>query len=214
MKHRAARGDESRRFLQRHGRQSRPTFGSVRPMARRDEFFYGPHRFFYWLSRAACPTVSGMTECRVCASAGRMSQPRKSSRNAGGGDASRGGSRRVAGREPGTVRRGSRLRLESVEVDIDRREARRGVRLLALTPRQFDLLVYLLRNAGRIVSRDEIARDVWQDATAVWTNVIAVAVHDLRKQLEQIGTPTLLHTVRGRGYVLDPDRLAPSSRPT
>ena len=153
-----------------------------------------------------------MAECRVFPAADWMSQPRKSPRNAGG--ASRGVARKAARPDSGAVRRGGRLRLGAVDVDVARREARRDGRVLALTPRQFDLLVYLVRNAGRVVSRDDIARDVWRDATAVWTNVIAVAVHDLRKQLEQIGAPTMLHTVRGRGYVLGSDRVAPASRPT
>lgn len=94
------------------------------------------------------------------------------------------------------------LAIDSVVIDLRRGLAKRHGRPLRLQPRQFELLEYLARNAGSVVSRDTLARAVWRDPTATWTNVITVTVHGLRRQLEQDGFPTILHTVRGQGYRL------------
>jgi DNA-binding response OmpR family regulator len=94
------------------------------------------------------------------------------------------------------------LRVDCIEVNLTSKSASRAGRPLSLKPRQFDLLTFLMRNPNRVVSQDEIAAAVWGEPTATWTNVIAVSVHDLRKELEQPGKPTVLHTVRGRGYFL------------
>ena len=97
------------------------------------------------------------------------------------------------------------LRFECIEVSLVSRSASRAGRPLSLKPRQFDLLAFLVRNPKREVSQEEIATEVWAEPTATWTNVIAVSVHDLRKELEQLGQPTMLHTIRGRGYFLGTD---------
>jgi DNA-binding response OmpR family regulator len=73
---------------------------------------------------------------------------------------------------------------------------------LDLTHRQFELLEYLLRNKNRVVSRQELARDVWKASTATWTNVIEVQINQLRKKLTGAGAEPILHTVRGVGYQL------------
>ena len=94
------------------------------------------------------------------------------------------------------------LAIDSIVIDLRRRLARRHGRVLRLQPRQYELLEYFVRNAGTVVSRDALARGVWHDATATWTNVITVTVHGLRRELERDGCPTILHTVRGQGYRL------------
>lgn len=94
------------------------------------------------------------------------------------------------------------LTVGSLVVDVAGRTASRDGRSLRLLPRQFALLVYLTSHANQIVSRRAIARDVWGDETATWTNVITVNINGLRKQLEDDGLPVLLHTIRGRGYLL------------
>jgi DNA-binding response OmpR family regulator len=94
------------------------------------------------------------------------------------------------------------LRVDRIEVNLASKSASREGRPLSLKPKQFDLLKFLMMNSNRIVSHDEIAAAVWGEPTATWTNVIAVTVHDLRKELEQFGEPTMLHTIRGRGYFL------------
>jgi len=73
-----------------------------------------------------------------------------------------------------------------------------------LTAREFDLLEYLLRRQGTVVSREMLARDVWQE-TERYTpldNVIDVHVAHLRKKLDEPFKKKLLHTVRGVGFVL------------
>lgn len=75
---------------------------------------------------------------------------------------------------------------------------------LMLTPREFDLLAYLLVRAGEAVSRDELAREVWREnnrATPI-DNVIDVHIAHLRRKLDEGRAVKLLHTLRGVGYVL------------
>ncbi len=111
------------------------------------------------------------------------------------------------------------LTVEDLEVDRLRRVARRGGRVLELTHRQFELLAYLMEHAYVPVSRDMIARDVWRETTATWTNLIAVQIAQLPPQDRAPGSPTILHTVRGQGYqvgtsrddALPPDQLRSDS---
>ncbi len=94
------------------------------------------------------------------------------------------------------------LYVEGLEIDLLRRVALREGRPLELSNRQFELLTYLMQNAHAVVTREMIARDVWKEPTATWTNVIEVHVAQLRRKIERPGSPTLLHTVRGQGYQL------------
>lgn len=89
-----------------------------------------------------------------------------------------------------------------LQVDLLSRTARRGDRELDLQNRQIELLVFLMKNANQIVTREMIAEEVWKEETATWTNVIQVHINQLRKKLEQTGQPAILHTVRGQGYLL------------
>jgi len=103
-----------------------------------------------------------------------------------------------------------RRTLADLEVNFETRLVTRGGQLLELTPREFDLLAYLIRRAGEVVSRDELAREVWREvnrATPI-DNVIDVHAARLRRKLDEAPTaktdvlPKLLHTVRGVGFVL------------
>jgi DNA-binding response OmpR family regulator len=94
------------------------------------------------------------------------------------------------------------LSLQDLTIDLVNRKAMRAGRLLSLQNRQFELLAYLLKFPNQIVTREMIARDVWKEQTATWTNVIEVQVNQLRKQLDLPGETPLLHTVRNQGYVL------------
>ena len=99
---------------------------------------------------------------------------------------------------------GDRLRLADLELDSAGRVALRGGKEMSLTAREFDLLEYLLRHSGTVVSREMLARDVWQE-TQRYTpldNVIDVHVAHLRKKLDEPFKRKLLHTVRGVGFVL------------
>lgn len=94
------------------------------------------------------------------------------------------------------------LSIQNLSIDLVNRKAVRAGRLLSLQNRQFELLAYLLKFPNQIVTREMIARDVWKEQTATWTNVIEVQINQLRKQLDLPGETPLLHTVRNQGYVL------------
>lgn len=83
------------------------------------------------------------------------------------------------------------------------RQVSRGGRGLALTAREYQLLLLLLEHRGQVLSREEILRRVWPDQQQGGaSNVIEVYVRYLRQKLEQGGERRLIHTVRGRGYCL------------
>jgi DNA-binding response OmpR family regulator len=94
------------------------------------------------------------------------------------------------------------LRVGGLEIDRLNRLATREGCSLELSNRQFDLLSYLMQHADSVVSKEMIARDVWRESTATWTNVIEVHIAHLRRKIERPDWPALLHTVRGRGYLL------------
>jgi two-component system copper resistance phosphate regulon response regulator CusR len=97
-----------------------------------------------------------------------------------------------------------RLKAADLEVDLVTRRAVRGQRLLDLTAREFELLEYLLRHQGHLVSREMLAREVWKEprrATPL-DNVIDVQMTRLRKKVDIDASERLIHTVRGVGFVL------------
>jgi two-component system copper resistance phosphate regulon response regulator CusR len=100
-----------------------------------------------------------------------------------------------------------KLKLADLEVDSAERSVARGGRTLDLTPREFDLLEYLLRHQGRVVSREMLARDIWKepDRFTPLDNVIDVHVARLRRKVDDQFAKKLLHTVRGVGFVLRED---------
>lgn len=89
-----------------------------------------------------------------------------------------------------------------ITVDLLSRRANRAGQGLSLQNRQFELLTYLIQHAGQIVTREMIARDVWREPTATWTNVIEVQINQLRRKLDVTGGPAILHTIRNQGYML------------
>ncbi len=97
-----------------------------------------------------------------------------------------------------------RMKLADLEMDLVTRRVGRSGHPLSLTAREFDLLEYLLRNQGHIVSREMLAREVWKETERVTPldNVIDVHVARLRKKLDEPFGLRLLHTVRGMGFVL------------
>ena len=97
-----------------------------------------------------------------------------------------------------------RLKAADLEMDLVTRRAARGDRMLDLTAREFELLEYLLRHQGHLVSREMLAREVWKEprrATPL-DNVIDVQMTRLRKKVDAEGGARLIHTVRGVGFVL------------
>jgi two-component system, OmpR family, response regulator MprA len=89
-----------------------------------------------------------------------------------------------------------------LRLNPDSREVHRGDRRIELTAREFELLEYLLRNRGLVVSRQRLLDEVWDYHPFAETNTVDVFVSTLRRKLEAGGEPRLLHTVRGAGYVL------------
>jgi len=97
-----------------------------------------------------------------------------------------------------------RLKAGDLEVDVVARQVLRGDRPIELTSREFDLLEYLMRHQGHLVSREMLARDVWREprrATPL-DNVIDVQMTRLRRKVDIEGAARLIHTVRGVGFVL------------
>jgi len=97
-----------------------------------------------------------------------------------------------------------RLKLADLELDLVSRRVTRSCQVLHLTAREFELLEYLLRHAGHTVSREMLARDVWQDSfrDATTDNLIDVHVARLRKKIDDPFERKLLTTIRGVGFAL------------
>jgi two-component system copper resistance phosphate regulon response regulator CusR len=89
-------------------------------------------------------------------------------------------------------------------VDLEARRVSRAGKPIELTPREFDLLAYLLRQPGQVVTREMLARDVWGEANRITPldNVIDVHIAHLRRKVDEGHTVKLIHTVRGVGFVL------------
>jgi DNA-binding response OmpR family regulator len=97
-----------------------------------------------------------------------------------------------------------RLSLGNLAMDLVTRRVMRGDRPIELTTREFELLEYLLRHEGQVVSRATLARDVWKEParSATLDNVIDVQIARLRRKVDLDPLPRLIHTVRGVGFVL------------
>jgi DNA-binding response OmpR family regulator len=102
----------------------------------------------------------------------------------------------------GSGQRAAVLRLADLTLDPATREVTRGDRRIALTTREYALLEYFLRNAGRVLTRPMLAEHVWGLDFDSESNIIDVYVGYLRRKIEVDGEPRLLHTVRGAGYAL------------
>lgn len=107
------------------------------------------------------------------------------------------------------VRRGRaaespRLTAADLEVNLISRKVMRGARPVDLTVREFELLEYLLRHQGQVVSRESLARDVWKETarTTPLDNVIDVHIARLRRKVDADQPTRLIHTVRGVGFML------------
>lgn len=95
-----------------------------------------------------------------------------------------------------------KLILADLEIDFDARGVKRAGRILQLTAKEYALLEYLARNAGRVRSRLEIAEAVWGLNFETGTNFIDVYINYLRNKIDKPFTPKLIHTITGFGYVL------------
>ena len=94
------------------------------------------------------------------------------------------------------------LQVADLALDPARRVVSRGGRKIDLTPREFALLDYFMRNPDRVLTRTMIANRVWDYTFDTTTNVIDVYVNYLRKKIDSGHDSKLIHTVRGVGYVM------------
>ena len=105
--------------------------------------------------------------------------------------------------QSGTEQQITVLRVADLELDLLRREARRGREKIDLQPREFQLLEFLMRHAGQVVTRTMLLEGVWNYHFDPQTNVIDVHISRLRSKIDRGFQRPLLHTVRGAGYRLD-----------
>jgi DNA-binding response OmpR family regulator len=102
----------------------------------------------------------------------------------------------------GASPRATVLRVGDLTLDLSTRTLARRERRVTLTTREFTLLEYFLRNAGRVLTRPMIASGVWGMDVDTESNIIDVYVGYLRRKIDAPGERRLLHTVRGAGYVM------------
>lgn len=93
-------------------------------------------------------------------------------------------------------------RVADLELDTATRVARRGERTIDLTTKEFVVLEYMMRNAGRVLTREQISEHAWDANYDPFSNVIDVYVARLRRKVDAPGEPPLIDTVRGAGYRL------------
>jgi len=95
------------------------------------------------------------------------------------------------------------LSIKDLTVNLDTREVIRGGASITLTPKEFDLLAYLLSNKNKIVTRENIIFHVWGYEYEGETNVIDVFIRHLRKKIEEgFSDPSIIQTIRGIGYTI------------
>jgi DNA-binding response OmpR family regulator len=97
---------------------------------------------------------------------------------------------------------GTTLRIGDLEMDTATREVRRDNRPIALSPREFAILEYLMRHPGQVLTRTQIGEHVWNFDFYNESNVIDVYVGYLRRKIDSSHDLPLIHTVRGVGYRL------------
>jgi DNA-binding response OmpR family regulator len=102
-----------------------------------------------------------------------------------------------------------KLQQDDLTMDLVTRKVMRAEQTLELTVKEFEMLEYLLRHVGHVVSREMLARDVWRVAARATPldNVIDVTVARLRRKIDDPFETKLLHTVRGVGFVLRNERI-------
>jgi DNA-binding response OmpR family regulator len=96
----------------------------------------------------------------------------------------------------------STMRVRDLSVDPVARRVERAGKVIELTQKEYALLEYLVRNVGRVVSRQMISEHVWKHDVDPLTNVVDVYINYLRKKLDEDKHNPLIQTVRGRGYLI------------
>ena len=94
------------------------------------------------------------------------------------------------------------LMVADLSMDIRTRDVKRAGRTIQLSVKEYDLLNFLMRGAGRVLERQEIMRGVWGENFYGDDNLLDVYIRYLRQKVESKDSPTLIHTVRGVGFIL------------
>jgi two-component system, OmpR family, copper resistance phosphate regulon response regulator CusR len=97
------------------------------------------------------------------------------------------------------------LRFEDLRLDLDKKVARRGDKVIKLSAKEFSLLEFFMNNPGRVISRTELAEKIWNIKFETGTNVVEVYINMLRNKIDRDFEPKLVHTRIGLGYVLSKD---------
>ena len=109
---------------------------------------------------------------------------------------------RALGRRNGGDAEGP-LRVADLTLDLARHVVSRGERQVELTPTEFELLAYLMRNAGQVLTRDQIVHSVWGDTAETTSKMVELYIHYLRNKIDRDTSRPLVRTVRGVGYMVD-----------
>lgn len=105
-----------------------------------------------------------------------------------------------------------RLQVADLTLDCVRRRVSRGNRQIDLAPKEFDILEYLMRNAGQNLSRAQIVQHVWERDYDGLTNIVDVYIRHLRSKVDDSHAIRLIQTVRGVGYTIQPREAVQSAR--
>jgi DNA-binding response OmpR family regulator len=97
---------------------------------------------------------------------------------------------------------GEKLSVGDLELDLERHEVHRDDKSIELTAKEFDLLAYLMRNAGRVLSKDRITEHVWGYDAQATSNVVEIYIHYLRDKVDRGFSRPLIRTIRGVGYTI------------
>ena len=106
-------------------------------------------------------------------------------------------------RASGLIQTSSQIKLADLELDLDKKTARRGDKSIELTAKEFALLEFLMKNKGKVISRAEIAEKVWDITFDTGTNVVDVYINILRKKIDKDFEHKLIQTRIGLGYSIN-----------
>ncbi len=94
------------------------------------------------------------------------------------------------------------LKYSNLEIDVRNKTVKRDGKLIMLTSKEFLLLEFFVKNIGRVISKAEIAENIWEITFDTGTNIIEVYINYLRKKIDRDFSPKLIHTVVGMGYIM------------
>ena len=103
----------------------------------------------------------------------------------------------------GYQRRNPEISIADIRINTASQRVWRGDEEIHLTPREYALLEYLVMREGEMVSRTDIWEHVYEFNSSATSNVVDVYIGYLRKKIDKPGKPSLIHTIRGRGYILE-----------